>query len=183
VNPTTRIRWSVAAAVVVAGVLLVTLWPTSAEKRTSLVPLGTHAEAIRCLLSGCEGFLSAGRFLVEDVLGNIVLFLPVGAALAGLVRVAPNRRRFWIVLALGGALSLTIEVTQLALPTRSTDVDDLLFNILGTAAGAGLLIWHQGRSDAGPARPPERDGAGSGNPAPPSPETPSAADPEPPATG
>jgi glycopeptide antibiotics resistance protein len=40
----------------------------------------------------------------------------------------------------GLLLSLFIEIAQLAIPSRVTDVDDVILNTLGTAAGA-LLAW------------------------------------------
>ena len=58
-------------------------------------------------------------------------------------REAPARRRFWLwwlgVTVAGLLLSLFIEIAQLAIPSRVTDVDDVILNTLGTAAGA---CWH-----------------------------------------
>jgi glycopeptide antibiotics resistance protein len=41
--------------------------------------------------------------------------------------------------AAGFLLSLSIELAQLAIPTRATDVDDVILNTLGTAIGALLI--------------------------------------------
>lgn len=141
--PSTNAAWYAAAIGVVVLVLLATLWPDSGGHSSSLVPLQVHAGAVKCLLTWCEGFVSASRFLMEDVVGNVLLFLPVGVTLAGALRSVPVRRRFWITVALGAALSIAIETIQSVLPTRVTDVDDLLFNVIGTGIGAILLIRYE----------------------------------------
>jgi len=67
----------------------------------------------------------------ENVAGNIMLFLPIG--FFGLLVL---RRPVLVVTALGAALSIAIEVTQLALGDRWVDIDDVLLNTVGTVAGA-----------------------------------------------
>ena len=52
-------------------------------------------------------------------------------------------RQVWGAIALGTGLSLGIELAQLGIPGRATDVDDLLFNTLGAALGAGCLAVMQ----------------------------------------
>ena len=47
------------------------------------------------------------------------------------------------VLFFGGLLSAGIELIQLFLPTRAADVDDIIWNVLGTAVGS--LLAHAGR--------------------------------------
>lgn len=62
---------------------------------------------------------------------NVVLFLPLGL----LVPLLWDRMgQFRSVLGSGAALSLFIELTQI-LNNRATDIDDLIMNLIGTAAG------------------------------------------------
>lgn len=90
---------------------------------------------------------SAWTYLFVDVFGNVAVFVPFGAALATAVFLSrpPARRRGtvwrpWLGVTLTGLLlSLFIEITQLAIPSRVTDVDDVILNTLGTAAGALLV--------------------------------------------
>jgi glycopeptide antibiotics resistance protein len=65
--------------------------------------------------------------------GNVVLFLPLGFLLPLL---APRLDRFWRTVGSGFALSSAIELSQVAFPgVRRADVNDVLMNTLGTAAG------------------------------------------------
>ncbi|NQV05925.1 VanZ family protein [bacterium] len=136
-----RVGWGVAAILIVGFLLLMTLVPDETPNFANLVPLREHSEALGCLLTGCDTAADAARFLFKDVAGNVVVFIPVGFVFAGLMGEMPLRRRFWTALAMGAALSLFIEAIQIAIPTRATDVDDLLFNALGAAIGAGLFVW------------------------------------------
>ena len=73
-----------------------------------------------------------------NVVGNIVWFVPLGLALP---QVFP-RCRLGRTILLGALLSLTIEGLQYLFYTGITDVDDVLFNTLGAAAGwLLLLLW------------------------------------------
>jgi glycopeptide antibiotics resistance protein len=67
----------------------------------------------------------------ENVAGNIMLFLPLGF----FGRLA-LRRRVAVLTAVGAALSIAIELTQLVLGDRWVDIDDVLLNTFGTFAGA-----------------------------------------------
>jgi glycopeptide antibiotics resistance protein len=65
--------------------------------------------------------------------GNVALFLPFGFLLPLL---APGMDRWWRTAGAGFALSLAIELTQLAFPgLRRPDVNDVLMNTLGAALG------------------------------------------------
>jgi glycopeptide antibiotics resistance protein len=70
---------------------------------------------------------------IAGVAGNMVLFVPLGFLLPLL---APRLDRLWRTVAAGLLLSAAVELTQLAFPgIRRPDVNDLLANTLGTAAG------------------------------------------------
>ena len=65
--------------------------------------------------------------------GNAVLFMPLGFLLPML---APWFDRFWRTVATGFVLSSLIELSQVAFPgVRRADVNDVLMNTLGAAAG------------------------------------------------
>ena len=71
---------------------------------------------------------------------NVAMFVPIGVFLLLLV----GRRRWWMAALAGVALSASIEIAQLFLPGRVSDVRDLLSNSIGTFAGvlvALLLTW------------------------------------------
>jgi VanZ family protein len=80
-------------------------------------------------------------FSITDVAVNVVVYIPLGLMLAGLMR-----RSMGAVAAvvsatlLGGTLSLTMETLQMFLPGRVSSVLDLETNTLGTLIGA-LSAW------------------------------------------
>lgn len=131
-------RWAIAAAVFAALVLLMTLWPDSTVNSANFVPLREHGAAWSCLLRGCSGAVESARFLAWDVIGNVVVFVPVGYAAAAAFPGWSRPRRFLVATALGFLLSLFIETIQFGIATRATDVDDIIFNTLGAALGAAL---------------------------------------------
>jgi hypothetical protein len=75
-----------------------------------------------------------GREALAEILQTLLLFIPLGAALA-----LTGRRPLAATL-LGAALSLAIEIIQQAIPGRDPNVGDIVCNTIGTAIGAGL-VW------------------------------------------
>jgi len=74
-----------------------------------------------------------------DMLGNLALFVPWG--LAGMLTVAPRRgaRRALFVTAFAGfVLALACQIAQLWVPSRSAALADVVWNMLGVAAGLVL---------------------------------------------
>lgn len=74
-------------------------------------------------------------FLVVNILGNILIFVPVG-----ILHRLTKRCEMWRTVLFGALLSLTIEVCQFVLP-RTTDIDDLILNTAGTFLGVVLCLW------------------------------------------
>jgi hypothetical protein len=76
----------------------------------------------------------------EDVEINIVGFIPFGFCFrAYFSAIGKIKRATWLTIALGFAVSLTIEVLQAFLPTRDSGMTDLITNTFGTALGAILF--------------------------------------------
>ena len=95
---------------------------------------------------------------VEDLIINIGGFVPFGATLYAYLLACGWKRYPGTAALLGGVLtSLAIESLQAYLPTRDSDLTDVLTNTVGTWLGVYLLsrairLWRCGK--LGPARPP-----------------------------
>jgi VanZ family protein len=74
-----------------------------------------------------------------DVVGNVVLFVPVGALGWALVRRWIGWRRTLLVLSAGLAFAFVLQVAQLFLPARSAALSDVVWNGLGLLIGMGLV--------------------------------------------
>ena len=120
-----------------------TLFPTP-RAGGGIAPAVFALSALRAPLLNLTPLRTVLRFTAHpalfcvNVLGNVALFVPFGAALRA------AGKGFRRALTAGALLSLSVEATQLFLPERFTDVDDLLLNLLGTAAGwaAGSVLSH-----------------------------------------
>ncbi len=117
------------------------------QNEVNLRPLVNKLETLHDLKSPIPAVRRHAQvYLLVDVLGNVVAFAPFGASLAAATllssrsRLHGRFRRWWLKVSLAGlALSLFIELGQLAIPGRVTDVDDVILNTIGTAAGALLV--------------------------------------------
>jgi glycopeptide antibiotics resistance protein len=141
-NFNSRWGWWLLVGTVTSWLLWVTLRPDGyfSFDEVNLIPLAEHGWALACLIKNtCLSQRRALWFLLVDVVGNIVVFAPLGFGLAGALRQAKLGSTIWLAVLGGFTLSLVIELTQLAVPSRSTDVDDLIFNTLGTFIGAATF--------------------------------------------
>ncbi len=132
-------------ALSVTLLLTFTLLPQEGRRDTNLVPMSRTAAVARAVLESPQPSAHpAFRYFLVQVVGNILAFLPIGASLAVLLRRGGVGSTLLRALAAGTLLSLTIELVQLALPTRATDIDDLILNTFGTLLGALVgLAWAQ----------------------------------------
>jgi glycopeptide antibiotics resistance protein len=126
----------VAALVYVAVLALVTLLPISWSLGLSRWPSDYRPQLVPF-----EGILveleNSPVETLAELLGNVLLFIPLGFLLPLLV---PTMRRWWRVLAVGTGVSLLIELYQLAWPgVRKASVNDLLMNALGAVLGFAAL--------------------------------------------
>ncbi|MDR4233415.1 VanZ family protein [Priestia megaterium] len=78
---------------------------------------------------------SFSDFILNNI-GNIILFLPFGFFLAMRFRKIDNLPKSFLV---GMFFSVLIEIVQLFMPNRWTDIDDVLLNTLGTGIGYSLF--------------------------------------------
>ena len=77
------------------------------------------------------------REALINVIGNSFLFLPMGIVFPIVYRKLDTHGK---VIAAGVGFSLCIEILQLPFFDRVTDVDDLILNSLGFAAGYGIYL-------------------------------------------
>ena len=114
----------VAGAVALLGVAALTLGP-----RAIVAPArGTFLRATEAVASPV---LTLFPDIGVDQLLNGLLFVPLGAAVAALL----PRRVWWLAMVAGLALSITVEYLQASIPGRVPDLDDVLWNTVGTAIG------------------------------------------------
>jgi glycopeptide antibiotics resistance protein len=124
----------------------VLLRPGESHDGLNLVPLKESVRVLRAVLRADDPLAhSAFPYLLRNVGGNILAFFPLGFAVAGLL----THRGKWPALrravAVGFLFSLSIELLQLIVPLRITDVDDLLFNTLGAfLGGLGAIVLPTG---------------------------------------
>jgi VanZ family protein len=76
---------------------------------------------------------------LADVIGQVVIFMPLGVLLAA----RPNRQSFAGAVLIGFALGVVFEFGQAFLPGRAADISDAISAAGGTAAG--LALWRFGQ--------------------------------------
>ena len=86
----------------------------------------------------------------NDVAVNVLGFVPFGLfAAAFFSAIAPKHwpsgRAMFVAIAAGWAISLTIETMQVFLPTRDSDMTDVITNTIGTCIGVALFRLHAAR--------------------------------------
>ena len=73
---------------------------------------------------------------------NIVAFVPFGFFLSAYFAMGLRiRRTVLISVIMGLTASLTIEILQAYIPTRNSEMTDLITNTLGTGIGASLYVY------------------------------------------
>lgn len=79
-----------------------------------------------------SGVRDIRSYAVQNLYGNLLLFLPMGCLLPMVFRRLRTFPRTFLVTA---AIVVLVEITQLATRTGSCDIDDVLLNLTGCAAG------------------------------------------------
>lgn len=71
-----------------------------------------------------------GRLFIKNVLGNLVMFIPLGFYISYILKIWKASHVFFLTL----IVSLTIEITQLCIG-RVFDIDDIILNVAGGLVG------------------------------------------------
>ena len=85
------------------------------------------------------------RSYLMDILTNILGFIPFGFFFSAYLRMKKPRSNFRLLLLsviIAGCMSLLIELTQVYLPARSSQLTDVISNMVGTALGVVLFYFY-----------------------------------------
>ena len=97
---------------------------------TNFIPFKTIIEYIQRYNNGFR------NLSILNLLGNFVLFLPMGVALPC---VSDKFNRFWKVVLCVLGMVVLVEVAQGILRVGSIDIDDVIFNVCGAMIGYGII--------------------------------------------
>ncbi len=92
------------------------------------------------------GIPKYGLIIIQEIILNIIMFLPVGLLLPIIIsnrNKASERKRFLFVMLVGVGCSLTVELLQVILRCGLCEFDDLFHNVLGVAIGQ---MWQRHRN-------------------------------------
>lgn len=135
--------WIVGVALALSAVFWVTLRPSAFKgypTGANWKPLEHHGQALQALKRETANHELILYYLASDVGGNMLLFVPVGLFLAGALGGRHPAVRLFGACGLAVLLSVAIEIVQLHIPGRATDVDDVIFNGVGALLGASALL-------------------------------------------
>lgn len=133
----TRKPWAIFSAYLIV-LLTLTFFPFAGLHGSD--PVDLRLQAFRTINFALRK--GPGSFEFGVLIGNIAAFVPLGVLLPVMI----GRRSVALVLLLGFALSLAIEVGQLAVSMylgfayRSADIDDVIVNVFGTAVGYSIYL-------------------------------------------
>ncbi len=141
-QPSKKLVWLIAA--VYAAVMLLLLlnresgiseppYSPQLKKHFNLIPFHTITLFLRCLTPPYRPRLI--RAAITNLLGNILLFIPLGLLPPLLWSWAG---KLWKTLLLAAGIVTAIELLQIFLLVGTCDVDDLILNVTGATIGYGL---------------------------------------------
>lgn len=137
-----RARWLVVLAV--ALILAATLFPFRFSFDAAHLHEKTKEIEWEVYYTDRPGHVTIDR----DVIQNLCLFAPLGAAIAMVPRVPRRGRDLGLALAIGTALSIAVETLQLLTETRVTQLADVWRNGLGALLGAIAVVMARTRRGA-----------------------------------
>ena len=80
-------------------------------------------------------FCGNADYLLPQVIMNVIVFIPIGLLLSMLFQF----QKWWLILIIGGSVSITIEMLQLFFQRGFCEVDDVIHNLLGCIVGIVLF--------------------------------------------
>ncbi len=141
-----RTLWAGVAFLIYGLVMMYLLF----GQRMGQIPVGTYwdllvanlnlqpMDTVRCFLWVLRNSTdpAALRHAVINLVGNVVMFVPLGALTPC---IWDKLRKFWRHFLVMAAIITLIELLQMFTLLGSCDVDDLILNLVGTTIG--FLIW------------------------------------------
>ena len=126
--------------IVTIAIITVTVW-TSGKSYSKVDPI--PFEEIRHLLHRLEHKPVSTQIvavIVVPIIANVLLFVPWGffTFISFYTINRPTVQTYVLTIVLGLSLTLGIETWQYFLPSRVADVNDVIWNTVGTIAGAML---------------------------------------------
>ena len=129
--------------VYLCGLAVGTLIPNHNSRRAAEAAVGIELHPNLASLTCSSAILRKGStaqaFCVHNARGNVMLFFPLGI----LIPLVWRRLRFWRGIQIAVALSISIEIVQYfskAWSNRSTDVNDVILNVVGASLGLMLVF-------------------------------------------
>ena len=104
--------------------------------RLNLIPFRTLGLQLRLLTQSDRPWLI--RHAAINLLGNVVLFIPLGIFLP---KLWVQLQKLWKVLLAVAEIIALVEACQVLTLLGRCDVDDLILNLTGAAIGYGLYKW------------------------------------------
>lgn len=95
------------------------------ERSINLIPFASIAEYVSSHSSGI------GRVAFANVVGNILIFIPLGAYLSWL----RHRAAVWPTVLTVAAVSVAVEIIQGVFAVGASDIDDVILNCVGGIIG------------------------------------------------
>lgn len=93
--------------------------------------------------------LRSPKYLLDifsDIVGNTLLFVPLGYFLRRLLTASNHSRRLLLAAGIGGILSLSIELYQVYSHNRFPSIIDIFTNVTGTLIGVHFPFSQKGAS-------------------------------------
>lgn len=104
--------------------------------RLNLIPFRTLKHQLHLLTELDRPWLIHHALI--NLLGNVVLFIPLGIFLPKLWHCF---QRLWKVLLATAGIIIAVEAAQVLTLLGRCDIDDLILNLIGAAIGYGLYKW------------------------------------------